>query len=310
MPPLDGAAGGFLAVLAQTALTTGRSASGAIGLVPEVAADSRPVAVALGRAGVVAVGAAVALVAGRRPGGLYAAAGMVALGGLLAPIAGHPWTADPIALAVPADGLHLLAASVWVGLLAALALTARRLPEPLAAVRGVSSLALVASGVLLVTGTVSAWLLLGSVDALLHTASGQLVIAKVIGADRVEAPEPALVGAGPDRTDGPGSTPEAAVGASQHGTSPATALGRLLQVVRIEVVIGALVLAVTAGLVNQPPGRDVVAEPFVDSQTAPTCPSGAVQSRDLRFRSAALLSGAVAFGLVTGGYALGYAVER
>lgn len=292
----SGAVGGALAVLAQTALTTGRSVVGAIGLVTEVAADSRPVAVASGRAGLVALGAVVALVAGRRPGGLYAAAGVVALGGLLAPVAGHPWTADPTSVAVPADGLHLLAASAWVGLLAALALTARRLPEPLAAVRGVSSLALVASGVLLVTGTVSAWLLLGSVDALLHTASGQLVILKVIGfgvlvalgwinrarlipllaravgAEQSDAPEPALVGAGPGTTAGEGDGPDTGSGLAADPSpeptpSPGAALGRLLQVVRLEVVVAALVLVVTAGLVNQPPGRDVVAEPFVETQT-------------------------------------------
>jgi hypothetical protein len=42
---------------------------------------------------------------------------------------------------------------------------------------------------------------------------------------------------------------------------------RLLQLVRAEVVVGALVLAVTAGLVNQPPGRDTLVQPYADVRT-------------------------------------------
>lgn len=294
------AVGGALAVAAQTALTTGRSVPAALGLVAEVASDSRPVAVALARAGVMAVGAVVALAVGRSTRGLVAAAGVVAVGSLLAPVAGHPWTADPRALAVTADGLHLLAASVWVGLLFALAVSARRLPDGPAAVRAVSRSALVASLTLLVTGTVSAWLLLGSFDALLRTASGQLVILKVIGfatlvtlgwvnrtrlvpllgrAVGVEASDrlaPRLVGVGgsgpPD--DGDTDDDDVPVEPSNAGASGAPTgerrergtLDRLLRVVRVEVVVAALVLAVTAALVNQPPGRDVLAQPYAATE--------------------------------------------
>ena len=212
-------------MLAQTALTTGRPVLSAVGLVAEVAADSRPVAVALARAGIMALGAVVALAVGRSTRGLVAGAGVVLLGSFLAPVAGHPWTADPRALAVAADALHLASASVWLGLLVALAASARAAPRPpVAAVRAVSGAALVASAVLLVTGTTSAWLLLGSLDALLRTASGQLVILKVIGfaalamlgwvnrtrlipllgravgVEAADRPEAALVGAGAGRT--------------------------------------------------------------------------------------------------------------
>ena len=166
------AVGGGLAVLAETALTTGRPVLSAVGLVGEVAADSRPVAVALARAGIMAMGAVVALAVGRSTRGLVAGAGVVLLGSSLAPVAGHPWTAEPRALAVAADALHLASASVWIGLLVALVVSAPRLPDPRSAVRAVSGAALVASAVLLVTGATSAWLLLGSLDALLRTASG------------------------------------------------------------------------------------------------------------------------------------------
>lgn len=290
-----GALGGALAVLAQTALTTGRPVLSAVGLVTEVAADSRPVAVALARAGVMALGAIVALAAGRSTRGLLAGAGVVLLGSFLAPVAGHPWTADPRALAVTADALHLASASVWVGLLVALAASARRLPDPVAAVRAVSGAALVASAVLLVTGTASAWLLLGSLDALLQTASGQLVIVKVIGfavlatlgwvnrsrlipllgrtvgIDAADPAESVLVtagaGSGADRptdppVDGSDRTPGSTVGDGGRG-----GLDRLLRVVRVEVLVAALVLAATAALVNQPPGRDVLAQPYSATQT-------------------------------------------
>lgn len=295
-----GALGGVLAVVAQTALTTGRSLTGAVALVPEVAGDSRPVAIALGRAAVVGIGAVVAVVARRRTVGLLAAGGIVAAGGLLAPVAGHPWTADPRALAVPADALHLLAASVWLGLLVALVAAAPRLPDPTRAVRQVSSAALVAALVVAGSGTVSGWLLLGSLDALFRTASGQLVILKVIGfgtlvalgwinrsrlvplleaavspatdQTRATAPHPALVGGPPGTEADHGGIPsgtgsEAGAAAPDGAGPPALARRRLLQVVRAEVVVGVLVLAVTAGLVNQPPGRDVVAQPFAETVT-------------------------------------------
>ncbi len=144
------------------------------------------------------------------------------------------------------------------------------------------------------TGTVSAWLLLGFVDALVDTASGQLVIVKVIGfaalvslgwvnrtrlipllgrvaGVAVPAVERSavLVGGGPPtRPEAVGAHPDDRGDSGAVPREPADGvLARLLQVVRVEVVIGALVLAVTAGLVNQPPGRDVLAQPFTGPAT-------------------------------------------
>lgn len=254
--------GADVAVVAQTATTTGRSLAGALSLVPEVAGDSRPVAVALGRASLLLLAALVALLGRRRPALVVAGGALAAASALVAPAAGHPWTADPRALAVPADALHLLAASVWLGLLVALAATASRLPDPVAAVRQVSAAALVAAVVVLLSGTASAALLLGSLDALFQTSSGQLVLAKVAGfgalvflgwLNRVRL-VPLLARAVGVDDDGAGEA------------APRRALTTLLQVVRVEVVVGALVLAVTAGLVNQPPGRDQLEQPFSGTQ--------------------------------------------
>lgn len=306
---LAAATGASLAVVAQVALGTGRSVVAAVTLVPEAAGDSRSLTVAAARAAVLVIGAIVAVVGWRRTStaGVPAAGAVVAVAGLLAPIAGHPWTADPKALAVGADALHLLAISVWLGLLAALVASGRRLPDAAGAVRAVSGAALVASAVVAITGTTSAWLLLGSTEALLRTASGQLVVVKVVGfatllglgwinrsrlvpllgAVAVPAstapattPVPALVGASGssatgDEDDDRGPTTDGEGGPTDDrpgdgGPPPPAsewALARLLQVVRIEVVVGALVLAATAGLVNQPPGRDQVTQPFTGTRT-------------------------------------------
>lgn len=260
------ALGTTAAVLAQTATTTGRSPTGALSLVPDVAADSRPVAFALLRAALL-IGAALIGAAARArllPGALVATGAAVAVAGLLAPVAGHPWTADPRALAVPADALHLLAASVWLGLLVALVVAGSALADPDRAIRLVSRSAFVAAVVVAVTGTASGWLLLGSIEALTDTASGQLVILKVIGFAVLVAlgwlnrarlvPLLGRAVAGPDAED-------------RTAQRSARVRRRLLQVVRVEVVVGALVLAVTAGLVNQPPGRDTLAQPYSDVRT-------------------------------------------
>ncbi|HEV7722174.1 MAG TPA: CopD family protein, partial [Iamia sp.] len=264
------ALGTTAAVVAQTATTTGRSLAGALWLVTEVAGDSRPVAVALLRAAVL-VGAALVGGAGRArrlPAVLVATGAVVAAAGLLAPVAGHPWTADPRALAVPADALHLLAASVWLGLLVALVVAAPALPDPDRAVRLVSGSALVAAGVVAVTGTTSGWLLLGSIDALTETGSGQLVMLKAVGFGLLVAlgwiNRTRLV---PLLSRVVAPAPDAAEGDAPTARPRVAARARLLQLVRAEVVVGALVLAVTAGLVNQPPGRDTLAQPYADVRT-------------------------------------------
>ena len=275
--------GGLLAVTAQVAATTGRSLTGALSLVSEVAGDSRPVAVNLARTGMVALGAVVALVgAARRSADLLVVSGVaVALGGLLAPVAGHPWTADDPALAVPADALHLLAASCWLGMLVGLVVATPRLPDAGAVVRSVSRSALVAAVVVGATGAVSTWLLIGSLDALFQTSSGQLVLLKVIGYGtllvlgwinraRLVPLLATAVGAGlrgrhrrrPRRWTQPDAD-EGSPSAEARSTSvDPLARRRFLQVVGLEVVVGALVLAATAGLVNQPPGRDQLDRPF------------------------------------------------
>ena len=85
-----------------------------------------------------------------------------------------------------ADGLHLIAASAWVGGLLPLAMllvSTRRGETSLAVARDAtlrfSMLGMISVGVLLVTGVINGWLLVGGVPALVGTDYGRLLLVKV-----------------------------------------------------------------------------------------------------------------------------------
>ncbi|UMG94774.1 copper resistance protein CopC [Nocardioides sp. TF02-7] len=101
-------------------------------------------------------------------------------------LSGHTRAATPEALAVATDVLHLLAGSVWLGGLTALALV---LPD--LAARGVVGAEVlarfsgIAAGVLaalVVSGVVLAWRIAGSWDVLTGTGYGRLLLAKIAAA--------------------------------------------------------------------------------------------------------------------------------
>lgn len=114
--------------------------------------------------------------------------GMLALG--LASGAGHAVAVEPgTAIALAADVLHLLAAGVWVGGLPALALLlglaaqdrgADARPFAVLAARRFSRWALGLTGVLVVSGTWSTIVQVGSVAGLLGTTHGRLLLAKLL----------------------------------------------------------------------------------------------------------------------------------
>jgi putative copper resistance protein D len=88
-----------------------------------------------------------------------------------------------------ADALHLLAAAAWIGGLVSLALllSAARRHQAFAwaslagdAAQRFSTLGIISVGTLLVTGVVSAWILVGSLHALLITEYGQLLMLKIV----------------------------------------------------------------------------------------------------------------------------------
>jgi copper resistance protein D len=89
-------------------------------------------------------------------------------------------------LHLTADVLHLLAASAWIGGLAGLCVLfaiCRRRPEwgslLLDAIRRFSALGMVSVALLIATGLVNSWVLVGSKAALLQTDYGQLLLFKI-----------------------------------------------------------------------------------------------------------------------------------
>jgi copper resistance protein D len=118
------------------------------------------------------------------------------LGSALCLIATIAWTGHAGAtlgemgnLHLTADVLHLIAAAAWLGGLVSLALllAAARRHQAVAwaslardAAQRFSTLGIISVGVLLVTGIVNAWILVGSFHALLITEYGQLLMLKIV----------------------------------------------------------------------------------------------------------------------------------
>jgi copper transport protein len=248
-----GAIGAFVVLLAIVAESTGRSLPDALSLRSDLATESRTNELAQLRV-VRVVGAAVCAAIGplwrrsRIPTLVLAAGSLVA-----ASLAGHAWTAPDRAIAVVTDLVHLGAVAVWIGGILALLLALPVLGQAdrMRAATRFSAVALGAVVVLALSGTVSGWQQLGALGDLTSTAYGQLLLLKVVGFL-------ALVGFGVanrtrlipllDRTVGP-----------------------LERSLRGEVAVAALVLVVTAGLVQQPPARtETAAGPYETTVTAET----------------------------------------
>jgi copper transport protein len=128
----------------------------------------------------------------RRPPAVIAA--LLALGcaylAITPALAGHASIESPTGVFFPADALHVLAASVWVGGIACLLIalpgaTGQLQPGErsrllLAALARFSPLALAAVIVIALTGAIQAYIDVRSIDGLLHTTYGALVLAKVV----------------------------------------------------------------------------------------------------------------------------------
>jgi putative copper resistance protein D len=102
--------------------------------------------------------------------------------------AGHGQTGPEPALHLPADVVHLLVCALWPSGLVPFLLLLMRLRNmspaerwPLIAqlTRRFSAMSLISVGVLTLTGLINAWLLVGSVDSLLHTTYGQVLLIKL-----------------------------------------------------------------------------------------------------------------------------------
>ncbi len=177
-------------------------------------------------------------------------------------LSGHASVQSPTALFLPADVLHVLAASVWVGgiacLLLALPAATRQLASPqrsrllLATLTRFSRLALAAVIAIAVTGVVQAYIDVRSLHALFHTTYGLLIIAKTVlllvlmslGWINRARMIPAL---------------ERAVDAGRPAGSAGVLARRTL---RGELALMIVVLGVTAALVSYAPPIDAASGPF------------------------------------------------
>ncbi|MGH7684240.1 MAG: CopD family protein, partial [Vulcanimicrobiaceae bacterium] len=97
--------------------------------------------------------------------------------------AGHGAAADDLPLDflhLPADLLHLLATSAWLGALVPLGMLLRtHTPAARIATLRFSTLGITCVGILIVTGVVNTWFLSGSIPALVGTLYGQLLLLKI-----------------------------------------------------------------------------------------------------------------------------------
>lgn len=248
---LVGAAGALLALLAAVAESAGRSLGDAVSLVPDLAPDTRTGQLALARVALALAAAGAAAVAVRARRGMLPAL-VLAAGALVTwSLAGHAWTAPQQWVAVMSDLAHLGAVAVWGGgllaLLVALPLVASGERAPLT--DRFSALALVAAGVVGLSGVVSGWQQVRTLDALTSTGYGQLLLAKVAGFA-------VLVALG-------------WVNRSRLVPLVARTADPLRRSLRVEVLVAAAVLAVTAALIHQPPARSTTSsEPFDTTVTA------------------------------------------
>jgi copper transport protein len=248
---LAGAVGTFVALVAVVAESAGRSLGDALTLVPDLAPESRTGQLALLRIAFgLAAGAAASVAALWRrtpvPALLLGAAALVT-----ASLAGHAWTAPNRWVAVASDVAHVGSIAVWIGGLVAL-LVALPLLATAARVRlatRFSGLAVAAVVVVAVSGSISGWQQVRALDALTSTTYGRLLLAKVAGFAL-------LVALG-------------WVNRSRLVPLVERTVAPLRRSLRAETLIAALVLAVTAALIQQPPARTVPSdEPFDTTATA------------------------------------------
>jgi copper transport protein len=182
-------------------------------------------------------------------------------------LSGHASTQSPAVVFFPTDLLHVLAASVWVGgvacLLFVLPAATRRLEGPqrtrllFATLARFSPLALTAVIAIAATGVIQAYIDVRSIDGLLHTTYGALILAKtallltLIGLGWVNRRRviPAL-----ERIIGVGEPPGSAGGLARRA-------------IRGELALMLTVLGVTAALVSYAPPIDAASGPFSTSTT-------------------------------------------
>ena len=224
----------------------------------------------------------------------FDAAGVTALALAATPgIAGHPTTGRWVTIAIPADALHVLAMAIWMGGLVGLVLAHADRERFAAVAERFSGVALGAVSVIVATGTFQAVRQVPALGDLWNTDYGRILLGKLVffalllalatWSRRVVHGRLAIpLGRGsvaPPAAAGPAAAAAAGRDSLEPGGGVATlvrtevpdpagpggepprsgGISHLVRGVRAELALGAVVLALTAVLVNTAPPRDVLA---------------------------------------------------
>ncbi len=257
--------GSALRLVLQVAEASGRTPPDALALVADAVRSTRAGRLDLARLAASLTVAAATAAWPRRwaPAAVLVGTTVVAVANAFG---GHAWTSDGRPFALVADIVHQAAVAIWVGGLVVLAvIDTRRRPQssdgsqsPDGSDRAdrpddrrrsegsdlaprFSVLALGAAMAVAVSGTVSGWQQVGELSALASTTYGRLLVAKVV----VFA---AMLGLG-----------------WWNRATLARLAGRLSarrSALRLETVLAVAALGLTAALVAQVPGRELVARPY------------------------------------------------
>lgn len=183
-------------------------------------------------------------------------------------LSGHPSTQSPAALLVPANVLHVVAMSIWVGGLAALILVlpaATRTLEPAersrliaATLARFSPIALVCVALILLTGVGQAYAYVRDLDNLLDSAYGRAVLVKLVLLIGLLIPLGAY-----NRYRSVPRLERIAAG----GEAPGRAGILLRRALRAEVALVLVVLGVTAALAGYAPATTARSGPFSGSSS-------------------------------------------
>jgi len=183
------------------------------------------------------------------PGWLLGVVSVLLLALLATPgLAGHAGATSPVAINIPADIAHMAGVAAWLGGLVTLLLVAypatRSLDESSRTealspvVRRFSAIAFWSVAAIVVTGSTRSWLELGSVSAFWEESYGLVLLTKV----GVFLPLVAL-----------GAINKRIVGPRLEASAAITGLSRIRRNIAIEVVLGMVVVALTAVLVSLSP---------------------------------------------------------
>jgi copper transport protein len=176
--------------------------------------------------------------------------------------AGHGDTGRYVRLGFTTDLVHILAAAVWLGGVAVLAVALRDPERAGDAEDGAAVFARIALPAIVVvsaSGTVQAWRQVETWGALVHTSYGRLLLLKVLVVGAIVV----VASASRDllrRRVVPGVRATVSAMSPRGATATvATEVRELRDAVWVEVALACVVLALTAGLVNSEPAREAVA---------------------------------------------------